>query len=372
MIMGIKPLKRISKLAILILVIANCGSIRSIDVKQAYSEKARELGLFPVYPPREEFQIGDIYLVSSAKNNRNDSVSVWLGSVDGLQKEATKFLESRVVFRETATEKLSTFNKTGAGPQADTFGTAIATRKSQYVESLPLAAFPSISANAGFTAGVGIVGALQSLGIGFGRKTTVTLDFVDVRTYWVPKVLAAPYKDAAGFKAIDNINQGLSDLTRLVKLKKGSRLDAAGGERCLTMALVTRVYLTRRIDYTYRDAQILAAGIRRADVAGTLQNVAPAPTVIVNQQQGDGGTGETLIDDAQLNQLRQSVAAVQGQTSAGQSLAFQSWDARGLRFGQTFQRPVAIGWDGFDFEFTFDPNHKPSSAQKTIIERSCK
>ncbi|MFN3315055.1 MAG: hypothetical protein ACK46Q_16560, partial [Hyphomonas sp.] len=44
-----------------VLALSSCTAVSGDDLAQKYQQRTRELGLFPVYPPREEFQIGDVY-----------------------------------------------------------------------------------------------------------------------------------------------------------------------------------------------------------------------------------------------------------------------------------------------------------------------
>ena len=44
------------------LLLLGCSAVPNSDISVQYKKEARKLGLYPVYPPREEFQIGDVYL----------------------------------------------------------------------------------------------------------------------------------------------------------------------------------------------------------------------------------------------------------------------------------------------------------------------
>lgn len=158
--------------------LAGCGAVPG-ELSHEYGKNVRKVGMFPVYPPREEFQIGDIYIWSQAVDNPNDSVSVYLDTLDWMRGEADAFMATRVVFENTT---VAAAGKPAVRTDSDIPGTVgtIATRGelgfgSKLQRSLPIAAFPTVTADAGFTAGLGIVQGLTALGLAGGARTRVTL-----------------------------------------------------------------------------------------------------------------------------------------------------------------------------------------------------
>ncbi|MEM9269307.1 MAG: hypothetical protein AAGA78_10270, partial [Pseudomonadota bacterium] len=137
----------------------------------------------------------------------------------------------------------------------------------------------------------------------------------------------------------------------------GSGFQAAGGKsRCVSMTLITTLYITRQIDYTYRDSDIVAAAARQATggpdgADGNLENVAAAPVVPnINLIVTGEDTEAVSLTDAQFTELTEALQAGAGGTGSGpgRSASFASWDARGLTLSETYRRPVVIGWDGYD------------------------
>lgn len=330
------------------LVLAGCSSLGTGEMSRKYTEAARALGLNPVYPPREEFQIGDVYLVSSVPDDPDGAVSVWIGTVDELRDEANAFLKTRVIFNSTGA---GTDGKTIGITQEDMASPDVAIRDEQRATSLTIAAFPSITMQAGMTASTGLTGAMAAFGFGTSEQTTVTLDFNDVRTYGVPKVLVAQTYQSAAVQRFggERFDLGALELPEKIKAKEILSGRKWHGDRCLSMVIVTRVFLTRQINYTYRDRSIVAAGLKVASKEGELSKVSAAPSITVNVlANSDDPTknGETAA--AMAEAMRIAVASVSSGASAeGGSFSFVSWDARGLTFKQIFQRPVAIGWEGF-------------------------
>lgn len=224
------------------------------------------------------------------------------------------------------------------------------------VASLPITALPRVSADAGFTSGLGLVSLLSSVGLAGGARTTVTLDFTDVRTYWVPNVQVVSRVDAASQELlVSYADAAIRDLTRSLQLRSGKQTDPCGSGRICGLSVITRVYLTRQIDYTYRNGRIVAAGLRRAELVadnGSATRPAIPPSVVVNVTTDADGAVDGAQTDAQIATLQGQLAALSANTDRGQSLRFEAWDARGITFRQIYQRPVAVAWDGIDYEIS--------------------
>jgi len=322
------------------------------DLTLAYGKAVREIGLFPVYPPREEFQIGDVYMWSQSTRDPNDTVSVYLTTLDWLRPAADRFMASRIVFRNTDSLALEDpdHSATDIPGGASTLALRGDLREPLLSRSLPIAAFPTVSADAGFTAGAGLVNVLTSLGLAGGSRTMVTLDFNDVRTYWVPTagVLADIRADVVP-KISPLIPAAQVDRDRLVRARRGAGTSSCSSGRRCGISVVTRVYLTRQINYTYRNSQIIAAAVRMAATPGTPAPTAPAVTVTVKTD--NQGVIDSAHTDAQVAEARRQLDAFSAGGAQGQAFRFESWNARGVTFSSRYQRPVVVGWDGADLSF---------------------
>lgn len=332
------------------LISVGCTSSSEQNIVLAYGRAARDIGLFPVYPPREEFQIGDVYMWSQSAADPNDTVSVYLDTIDWLRLEADRFMASRIVFDDTAELDKSQPNKSVKDiPGKSRYLTLRGGAPLSLVQSLPIAAFPSVTADAGFTASLGILRVLATLGLAGGTRTTVTLDFNDVRTYFVPnapimgKVMGEVIRSNFAYDAGD------VDLRRLVELRHGKGVTPCGQGRRCGVSVVTRVYLTRQINYTYRNAQILAAALRVAERGGAANKVPSAPAVNVAINNGTDGKAQTGGLDEQVTELSNRVDALTGSGGTGQAFRFEAWNARGVTFASRYQRPVVVGWDGIEW-----------------------
>ncbi len=342
---------RVLFLVFMALVIASCTNSPDRNIVLAYGKAARDIGLFPVYPPREEFQIGDAYMWSQSTTEPNDTVSVYLDTLDWLRKKADTFMSSRIIFNNTGTvTEGKRYISASDIPQNGKNLVLRSAAPPELASSLPIAAFPSITADAGFTGSLGITNVLSSLGLGGGRRTTVTLDFQDVRTYFVPN--APNMQQVLGeLPRIGRyLNEAEVELGRLVKLRTGNPRPCGQGRKC-GVAVVTRVYLTRQINYTYRNAEIVAAALRRAQPGTSLSAVPAAPPVTIAVNSGAGGTVNTGDLDKQVEALRLQVDQLASGNAPGQSFRFETWSARGVTFASSYQRPVVVGWDGIELGF---------------------
>jgi hypothetical protein len=281
--------------------------------------------------------------------------------MDNFRVRANKFLLSRDAYPPTG----AAANTTAASAQPllaqdDMYEPGVSTRADQRVLSLPITSFPSINLQSGETASAGLTGAMAALGFGVSDQTMVTLDFHDVRTFLVPKVMVTADDQRAALIAFggEMLDRGARDLPTKIAAKEFLEGHHWGGDRCLQLAIVTQVYLTREIDYTYRDRQILAAGLKATTEQGKLSSVPNPPAVSVTVlQSADGDNADKSA--AVAESLRQSTIPT-GTGPQGGSFSFAGFNARGMTFQQTYLRPVAIGWDGFEFDAdpVGIPNHR--------------
>ncbi len=327
------------------LLLLGCSVAPSADISEQYKAETRKLGLNPVYPPREEFQIGDVYIWARRKGDLDREVAAYMGSEKRFIDAADRFMANRLVFQKT--------NGQGSGgQQADLFGTKLTRRSQNSIDTLPIAAFPSVSGDSGFDGGGGLVKLLQAIGIAGGARTEVTLDFNDVRTYWVPKIEAVKATGSNPVFALADIyrKNPAGYLRQILEQNYNvNKIYVAGKSMCeadleFGVSVVSRVYLTRSISYTYRNSRIVSAGISRA-TSGSVASAPTAPAVNVNVN----ATGDLASNDQQLTALKQQIDALSQSQGSGNSVSFQAWDARGITFQRTYDRPVSIGWDGFDF-----------------------
>ena len=331
-------------------------------------------------------QIGDIFLVSVpriklsgrtvdslAERNPADMVLLYLGNDPKVLKQAEAHLKRRLVFQRTGTKKGSGSGET-AEKQDDLFDGALGTRRDRVISTLPVVAFPQITADAGQGVGLGIVRALAALGLAGASRTTVSLDFSDVRSLRAPdaEVIVNSRKVALGmFKKVTSHIESKRNLrnkffSELAALAEGNRLRLGNGNteietdfgnRCYRLVVITEVYLARRIDFTYSNGRIVAAGIQNASrsslpsQANQLQPINPVIVQMNPPAASDGSNSpQNIVTSQDVQSVQQQAIDLINKTEQGDSLTFQSWDALGVRFSRTYDRPVTIGWRGVDYQ----------------------
>ena len=338
-------------------------------------DNVRKLGLVPVYPPREDIQVGDVYVVWTAKtpSNKvdeiaklsfNDDVSTYLGTLHNLVHAAEEYMAGRVVFRLTSNfDEDTSNNKTQPDLYDD--AQAILRRNAKAVSSLPVTALPEISADAGFSTGLGIVEALRAVGLAGAARTQVILNFNDVRSYGVPPVEAAAIALPESVELYDKrrkvtvggqpifepalIQARNKELMKLSQSERNSKITPVK-DRCRKLRTVTKVYLTREITYTYRNARIVAAALKRAentDEQAKAGSVA-SPTNVGIAVNVASGESDPSVSTADLNKVRDDLVNLVNSQNQGTALTFEGWDAIGMRFSQKFERPVIVAYESFD------------------------
>jgi hypothetical protein len=369
-------------LGITVLFLVACTSAPR-DAVTEYKLTARGIGLTPVYPPEEWIQVGDIYIQSvprtapgATREDVEDKVQVYFASSPRVVEEAQGFMNNRLVFRLTSLE--TDENGEDVASQRDTLRGQLRTRNSLDIETLPIVAFPEVEADAGTNFGFNIVRVFQALGIGANTRTRVVLNFNDVRKYGVPKVAVgtigrqeayqaylATTAAGQGFSAAENtdtfhsiVNNAIlrelqAEQVRLTTLGTNQTLST---DRCNRFVVITEVYLTRKITYTFTDARIQALALQRLseEDGDTDPQAGNAPTPIVGTIVINGATGEgqtTPLELTDTDTVRQNVLNGLAGANVGEGLVFDQFTTRGAQFSQTFERPVVIGFDGFDTPF---------------------
>ncbi|WP_136439278.1 hypothetical protein [Pacificoceanicola onchidii] len=337
------------------MLLAACGSPNG-DIQAEYSEIARKTGIIPVFPPKENIQVGDIMALSSG--GANDTLREWIGEDVSVLEKAEKHMASRLVFRTTAGGTSFTENAPG---QTDLFGTGFTRRDQERIESLPIVALPAVTADAGAAFGLGRASPLAALGLGFGARTKVRVDFGDVRSYGIPKVKLVKSKydhQDVLRKAIFVGEQGSLWVRRALEDKYLKAISAGRrivpqDERCLASFLITQVYLTRRIEYTFIDARFgaLSAAQAKDGAEKTQTPDVPAVTVTVNQTAGEAPELNTTQLEKDLDALSTAVRDVNPGDGSATSFAFEGFSALGATFSQTYQRPVVVGYEGWGLPF---------------------
>jgi hypothetical protein len=334
--------------------LSGCAGHVSDDIQSKYTNRVRELGLTPIYPPREEVQVGDIFVSSGYPGKEEHEVHQYVKNLPQLVALAQANLDSRVVFTETAASATAA----NSSDTAELRNGRIETRRQHASDSLPIAVFPEITADAGASLNFGILAPLRALGLFGGTRTTVTLNFNDVRTYFAPTLPAI----AVAQREVCQMTQSGEGAAALAVIQKAAVEEDQGRlipesltrsglkGREIVYRIVTRVYLTRSITYTYRNGQLLAlaqSNLTKQDAGAAPPQPAPAITIVnITPANPAPATTDATSSQAQANEAIKALTAQNQRTDDG--FQFAGFSALGLSINRTFKHPVAIAYEAIE------------------------
>ena len=323
-------------------------AIRDASPGVTYAEDVQQLGIYPVYPPREGLQVGDVYAVERHGDSNEDRLkarSAYVGSLN-LTNQIRQYLATRYQFGSTV---VTQDGQLKAG-QSDAANKSILPQST--FANLPIAAFPDIEVDSGVSvAGGGQPnGLLAALGFSFTKTLKMELHFNDVTSYEVPQgeaglIIENYCAEEDKMSSIDdraclgqNLAKAINDKYMLPPGSHDAVKDAS-------LIFVTKVYLAREIDYTYNDATLAAAA------AGTVTTSGSAPDLITPTTIDKAVTGNdanTIAALAELQKAENDSVAKSGTTAGQGAISLAAINGRSVSFRQVFDRPVVIGYEGIN------------------------
>lgn len=251
-------------------ILSACAPLPSVDPAEEYDRAVRVLGLNPVYPPRQNFRVGDVYLVPTGSGRPRDRFL--LGHLSKVERYAADWdRQSLPVFvrREVA---------------SGTF--------SDSVSMMPVA-FPSVTVSAASAAalGGGVPGGSGALG--FGRARMVTIGFANTREFGLPGGMRPPR--SVYNMELHNVLWAEGGFCRDRGEQEkylGPRDEGAIGPRSDYMLLViTHIIVSDKITYTYNDS--MAARVASSVPSRSVDGIVP-PEVNLSIQIDGSTSPETL------------------------------------------------------------------------------
>ncbi len=334
-----------------LLALAACSQMFKEPPGIVYAESVRQLGIYPVYPPREDLQVGDIYGVEDNPSVERARIrNVFLDSVD-LTDQIRKYLNRRYTFGTTTTASTQTID--GVSAQLFSQGDAPADGKlfdSPDPQNLPITGFPSIEVDSGLS--LSLLGASGGIGFGFGSSQTLkmTLNFGLVTSYSVPIPVALDtlggYCDA---RAVARSSQNCWNKSVTTYLNQKYQLGDSGPKsiKKAQVLMVSKVYLARTISYTFNDQTLAAAA---ASVANREDNPkATAPTVDGTLLTSAMSSGPEMVTALAAFHRALHDAVKPTQDVDGGSISVAGFTRNSVTFQEIFQRPVVIGFEGAYF-----------------------
>lgn len=344
-----------------------CSAIPTQDLRQEYLEMVRKQGLSPVYPPREELQVGDVYLRSydpTDLNNLESQALAYIGTLTSVRAEANRYLNSRINFEDTGssdtgTNKGELLTLKDKSRTQDDFASGSVTLNNGTRTTLPVVAFPVISGSATTAGAFGASGFLRSFGLALGTSEQVSLDFTDTRAFGVPlgaAVSAGKYEDeldatvckSNGLSSI--LEEGFFRLTLIAAYQINREIvpKMCDAPRECDMAIITRTYQTRQIDFIFTSARV--ARIAAAQVRNPTQT--PTNTVAIPGNLDVSVTLEPDPEGTQLKTLLEGLStsvAPTSSTTEGNAFTFAGFQGGSMKFERTYQKPISIAYDSINF-----------------------
>lgn len=329
------------------------------DVAAAWSSSIEKLGILAIYPPEEDFHVGDIWAVVANKDYRDykdkkdpkDSSSPLLGRavrldhidlraeiLDGIRNRTATFADTAAIKPEEKFRKQDA-NEIGVAANSDP------------KISLTLAAFPGITISHSVRAASALSGGFAGFGAARQDQENEVIRIPVAETYGAPAAVAydrlALWCDdpKTKFRCTDTYARSLLAFA----VDPGVRTVRDGEyTNPLQLRLITRVFLTREIEHQRR----------QTSARGASGNTAGQPR--------DNTTPTTAPDDsnvpAKINNDADAVArtATVPAGPQGGSGSLSRGDGLDIEIKETFQRPVAFGYRAITFDLPLaKPPAKP-------------
>lgn len=335
-------------------------------VGRSWSENMRQLGIYPIYPPREDFQVGDVYLSPTSperaaeldREGRVMPLAVWLSSLD-LRKAINSFYVNRPEFPKTSDAVAAAIKQQaedGHKVVGQPTGDANMFTKTTPANRLRLVGFPEfLSASyRGGNLGAFIPAEGFLLGLGFGAEDveSVTFKVPAAESFGLPAPLVlSSLVDRSGKLNLKEI-KNVTPESLPAYIPSGQQDKSGTLPKKFYIAVVTEVFYARTIDISTGFKSSFAAKAK-ADVPASLAGSNAA--TLLGAPATSGGQGNATAADNSPEAVARKLAAAQAaalpdRTTPGVAVSFVSASASGLSMRRTFERPVAIGWRGVELE----------------------
>jgi len=312
-----------------------------------FAEAVEKMGITPVYPPREDLQVGDIYAVSAHTiDTRNDAKTALIAR-DDLTPQIRAYLASRYKLADTQIDGTGS-NLSLKLVQSDARGKNGTVTSTSDLQTLPIDGFPQFDYDTGVS--VGVEAQPQNLAAVFGFEAAKTLKmsllFGGVTSYEVP----IPDGLNALHDYCEKVKPHVCEtqyLTNWLNQRYQLGPNDPGFVRAAGALMITKVFLARQITFTFNDATLAAAAAGSVSANGTVAQAPTISTAAINAAASsqDPANLQALADiQTQLN------ASLARQGSPGGAASFAGFSATGVTFKQIFARPVVIGYEGVSIQ----------------------
>ncbi len=348
-----------------------CANTPPGYVAKEWSATMRELGIIPVFPPREDVLVGDVYIapvspdeeVAAFKKKEFLPLGLWLTTLD-VGDDVSSFYSSRSSFPTTSSNTADFMSNLTNSPFAGLPQARDGTRNvflGGDTNRLRMVGFPSFMSatfNKGDLAAVVPVEAVNlAFGAGFSSARSVTISVPVAESYGIPaaKIYGNLKYITSGGQPMDSISGGLSavQLSRLVNRKQAVRV---GTNYYAALRIIHEVYYTRALDISVVSKTTRGLGIAgrplATDAVSTAASVAAQATSGASSASSSnapvfimpGGTNLNGNAVERAGELNRSLEQAMTQTVPGGSIKFVAAGDRGVSLRRTYDRPIAIGY----------------------------
>lgn len=343
-------------------VLAGCSAFMHDAPGITYSKSVQELGIIPVYPPREDLQVGDLYGADASSRNSDKARlhTVFIQNVN-LTSQIKGYLNGRYKFGATTTQSEGILKGTSMAlpSQVDARASGNVLDRSDE-QTLPITGLPAIEVDSGLS--IGAAGGSQQLAAVFGfaaaKTEKMTLHFGMVTSYSVSIPTALDVLDGLcrydpsmprGWKpAPADIPQACNNVYVAQYINQKYQLADQDPERVqdANVLLVSKVYLARAISYTFNDATMAAAAAAAAGQGGG--NAPTVPTLDPKVVQDAVAKDDPALLEALASiqkAMADTVVSNQNQKANGVSLSVATYDRNSVTFQEIYERPVVVGYE---------------------------
>ncbi len=356
-------------------------------VAREWAENMRQLQIYPLFPPREDVYVGDVYLSPDTEGSQDVAISIpgyspigtLLAAVD-LSKQVEEFYKKRADFPATSGAIATAISGIATNPgaivaQPVTSGTDKVFTKEAVPNRLRQVAFPSFLSATVSGADVGALIPLESLclplGLSVESAKSASVSVPVAESYGVPVLAVSKnflelnanppkitIKQAGGETVLNQDGiKNLRYLTPAVGTGK-SELPKTG-----VITVITEVFYARAIDVRLQFAN--SGGLRAnakpgpclsSGSAGTGSAAAgPSPAEPATATAANQATSTPLqaARDAAAGARARAGEALSNQSTPGVSAELYAAENGEVGLRRTYERPIAIGYRGIRLAVNF-------------------
>lgn len=353
-------MKNFITISCLLALFGGCGSVKDGFVVKEWSNNMRELGVYPVFPPREDLYVGDIYVTYEGTSNPNSARSSEFQTL-GLQLaslDLTIALKAHYAARPE-------FPASSASAPANL---GVFYPPSTQVR-LKTVAFPFFLRATATGADIGALVPIDALplkaGLGLNSVKSASVSVSSAESYSLPWMqIANALVDSEGKFAISGPGHGPNSAETLALLKGVAFSEGEKVPASVDVVVISEVFYARSFDVTMHmsnDFALSAAGslpstaefgaaaasaaATAASNAAANSSASPASAAASAAQAAIAAAGIASAESAKL-QVLQDRAKNLAPLTPGISVGVTQSATGDIGLRRAYDRPIAIGYRG--------------------------